>query len=168
MHKEIWVVDESKESPLALEIVASDKGISAIDCIETLEDKWKSAVREVSKIEHPIIRHAATELSEYFKGERKVFTVPIDLKSGTEFQKKAWDELCLIPYGKTISYGEQARKLGNPKATRAVGGANGKNPIPIIIPCHRVISSVGKLHGFSGGIGLKKRLLKIEGVAIDA
>jgi methylated-DNA-[protein]-cysteine S-methyltransferase len=91
--------------------------------------------------------------------------VKLDLE-GTEFQRKAWQAMRKIPFGETISYGEQARKVGKPKAYRAVGSANGKNPIPIIVPCHRVLASDGSLGGYSLGLSMKRRLLALEGVSV--
>lgn len=104
---------------------------------------------------------AVRQLAEYFNGERTEFDLPLNPR-GTEFQRKVWDRLRAIPYGVTISYGELASRTGNPKAARAVGAANGRNPIPIIIPCHRVIGSNGKLTGFYGGLHLKEGLLTHE------
>ncbi len=101
------------------------------------------------------------ELKEYFDGERREFSIPLSI-TGTEFQKKVWDVLMNIPYGETRSYMAQAVALGNPKAVRAVAGANGKNAIGIIIPCHRVIGSDGKLVGYGGGLWRKKFLLELE------
>lgn len=103
------------------------------------------------------------ELKEYFDGERQVFTIPFDL-SGTEFQKNVWKSLCEIPYGKTTCYSEIAKQIENPKAVRAVGTAIGANPLPIVIPCHRVIGKNGSLTGYSGGLEMKKQLLDIEGI----
>lgn len=111
---------------------------------------------------NPILRLAQKELNEYFKGSRKEFTVPIHLK-GTSFQQRVWQELQNIPYGVTISYGELARRIGSPAASRAVGGANGKNPISIIVPCHRVINSNQQLGGYSSGLPRKVFLLNLEG-----
>ncbi len=108
---------------------------------------------------------AIKELELYFNKEIKRFNVPIK-PIGTNFQKRVWRELLKIPYGTTISYQELAKSAGNPKASRAVGNANGKNPIAIIIPCHRVISKNGTIGGFSGGVEIKKELLKLEGVEI--
>lgn len=116
---------------------------------------------------HPILLEAEAQLKEYFAGKRKNFDLPL-CPSGTEFQNKAWKALSKIPYGNIWSYGQQAQYLKAPKAQRAVGGANGKNPIPVIIPCHRVIGSTGKLTGFSGGMGMKIFLLKHEGHHVDA
>lgn len=110
---------------------------------------------------HPMLLRAARELEEYFDGTRRHFDVPVDL-SGTAFQRQAWKVLCGIPYGATISYGEQARRLGNPNAVRAVGGANGRNPVGIIVPCHRVIGADGSLTGFGGGLHVKQWLLDHE------
>ncbi|MFC1639574.1 methylated-DNA--[protein]-cysteine S-methyltransferase [Gemmatimonadota bacterium] len=103
----------------------------------------------------------ANELREYFVGERKHFTFPIEA-SGTEFNRTVWDLVARIPYGQTVTYGEIARDLGNSGAARAVGTANGRNPIPIVIPCHRVVAAGGKLGGFGGGLPLKRKLLDLE------
>jgi methylated-DNA-[protein]-cysteine S-methyltransferase len=102
------------------------------------------------------------ELGAYFTGRLKVFSIPL-APQGTPFQRAVWDELQRIPYGETVSYGELARRLGNPKAVRAVGTANGSNPIAIIIPCHRVIGSNGSLVGYGGGLPIKQTLLALEG-----
>lgn len=111
--------------------------------------------------ETSLIYKTITQLEEYFSGKRMNFTVPISL-SGTEFQKKVWSALLEIPYGKTCSYQDIAVKISNPKAVRAVGGANNKNPIMIIVPCHRVIGKNGKLTGYYGGLDKKDFLLKLE------
>jgi methylated-DNA-[protein]-cysteine S-methyltransferase len=102
-------------------------------------------------------------LDEYFDGRRKRFDIPFSL-SGTNFQKQVWKELSKIPFGKTVSYKDIARKIKNPKAVRAVGSANGKNPMCIIIPCHRVIAADGSIGGYSGGITNKQKLLRFEGI----
>jgi methylated-DNA-[protein]-cysteine S-methyltransferase len=104
------------------------------------------------------------QLSEYFSGRRQDFDLKLSPK-GTAFQQSIWQELRKIPFGRTASYGEIARRVGNPKANRAVGMANGKNPIPIIVPCHRVIGKDGSLTGFGGGLEIKKQLLKLEKIA---
>lgn len=109
----------------------------------------------------PLIKQAITQLEEYFNGKRKAFDIPIS-PSGTDFQKKVWKELCEIPYGKTQSYKEIATRIGNPNAYRAVGTANNKNPIVIVIPCHRVIGKSGSLTGYAGGIDKKLFLIKLE------
>lgn len=104
---------------------------------------------------------AREQLTEYFDGERQVFDLPLRL-AGTEFQKTVWRQLAEIPFGDSISYAELARRVGQPTATRAVGAANGRNPISIIVPCHRVIATSGKLTGYGGGLENKKWLLKHE------
>ncbi len=109
----------------------------------------------------PLLRDAEEQLEEYFKGERKEFDLPLSPR-GTEFQKKVWQALLQIPYGHTASYGDIAKQISNPKGCRAVGGANNKNPISIIIPCHRVIGTNGKLVGYGGGLENKVYLLNLE------
>jgi methylated-DNA-[protein]-cysteine S-methyltransferase len=109
-----------------------------------------------------IVRRARIELEEYFAGRRTTFTVPLAPR-GTPFQQRVWAELRRIEFGGTISYAELARRLGSPSAVRAVGGANGRNPIPIVVPCHRVIGADGSLTGFGGGIERKRWLLSHEG-----
>ena len=101
------------------------------------------------------------QLDEYFAGTRTAFDVPLRLE-GTEFQRAVWAQLCAIPYGSTISYGELARRVGNPKASRAVGLANGRNPVAVIVPCHRVIAGDGSLGGYGGGLDRKTALLDLE------
>jgi methylated-DNA-[protein]-cysteine S-methyltransferase len=110
--------------------------------------------------EKPFVE-ACRQLEEYFAGTRKVFDLPLQL-SGTDFQVQVLRELQQIPYGQTVSYGEIAKRIGRPKAMRAVGAANGRNPLPIIIPCHRVIGSSGDLTGFGGGLDTKEALLRLE------
>jgi methylated-DNA-[protein]-cysteine S-methyltransferase len=107
------------------------------------------------------LKEAVQQLKEYFKGDRIEFDLPL-APEGTPFQKSVWRNLCDIPYGETISYGELARRVGNPKASRAVGAANGSNPLPIVVPCHRVIGASGKMTGFGGGIPVKEALLALE------
>jgi methylated-DNA-[protein]-cysteine S-methyltransferase len=108
------------------------------------------------------MNRAADELHAYFAGNLRVFSVPLDMQ-GTEFQLSVWNNLVKIPYGETRSYAQVAEAVGRPKAVRAVGAANGSNPVAIIVPCHRVIGSSGKLTGYGGGLPLKKRLLELEG-----
>lgn len=109
----------------------------------------------------PLLDRAAQELEEYFAGKRKQFDLPLN-PAGTEFQHRIWQELEKIPYGEVITYGELARRTGNPKASRAVGQANHRNPIAILIPCHRVIAGGGKLGGYGGGTEIKRKLLVLE------
>jgi methylated-DNA-[protein]-cysteine S-methyltransferase len=105
---------------------------------------------------------AVAQLEEYFAGRRRRFELPLAPR-GTDFQRRVWRALSDIPYGKTISYGELARRIGNPSASRAVGLANGANPLPIVVPCHRVIGADGSLTGFGGGLPIKRKLLALEG-----
>jgi methylated-DNA-[protein]-cysteine S-methyltransferase len=107
------------------------------------------------------LAEACRQLSEYFAGQRKCFALKLN-PSGTEFQRQVLDELVKIPYGTTVSYSDIARRVGRPKAVRAVGAANGRNPIPVIIPCHRVIGAHGDLTGFGGGLPTKEALLRLE------
>lgn len=111
--------------------------------------------------DHPLLLETENQLEEYFSGERVDFDLPLD-PIGTEFQKKVWEELRHISYGATATYGEIAQKIGSPQSARAIGAANGKNPISIIVPCHRVIGADGDMTGFAGGIASKEKLLLIE------
>ncbi|KUO75502.1 MAG: cysteine methyltransferase [Clostridia bacterium BRH_c25] len=117
--------------------------------------------KDMQLCETTLLKEAARQLENYFKGELKEFSLPLE-PSGTAFMKQVWTALCEIPYGKTASYGEIAEKVGKPKAARAVGLANNRNPIPIFIPCHRVIGANGSLTGYAGGLDLKMKLLDLE------
>ena len=116
---------------------------------------------EVALEESEVLKEAYDQLSAYFKRKLREFSLPLTLQ-GTEFQINVWKELCNIPYGMTVSYKDIAVSVNNPNAYRAVGNANNKNPIPIVIPCHRVIASNGTLCGYGGGISIKEKLLKLE------
>jgi methylated-DNA-[protein]-cysteine S-methyltransferase len=117
--------------------------------------------------EGAVLDHAAAQLSEYLAGERTTFDLPLRA-SGNAFEQLVWAELARIPYGETASYGEIARRIGHPGAARAVGHANGRNPIAIVVPCHRVIGSDGSLTGYAGGLDLKRALLALEADAVAA
>jgi len=146
----------SYDSPLGnLKITGSDKGIVSVLFTDDLQGKQSPAAVL------PGMQECIRQLDEYFAGKRRTFYMDFDLR-GTEFQKKVWNELLNIPYGKTISYLELARRLGDEKVIRAAGTANGKNPLAIIIPCHRVIGSDGKLVGYAGGMHRKQWLLEFE------
>jgi len=110
---------------------------------------------------HPVLKKAANELHDFLAGKRKDFTVPLHAE-GTAFQRKVWQQLARIPFGQTITYGELARRVGRPDASRAAGAACGQNPHAIIVPCHRVVAKSGALQGFAGGLETKKRLLALE------
>jgi len=111
----------------------------------------------------PLVAEAARQLDEYFAGRRRVFELPL-APGGTPFMRAVWAELGRIPYGQTTSYGALAARLGKPGSSRAVGSANGKNPLPIVVPCHRVIGADGSLTGFAGGLAIKRALLDLEGL----
>lgn len=150
------------ESPVGpLRLVASDAGLVAIIWHDDRPGRVRLGDLEEAP-DHPVLRHAERELGEYFAGERTSFSVPLDMV-GTDFQKAVWNALLTIPFGETRSYGEIARQVGRPTAFRAVGAANGQNPLSIIAPCHRVIGSDGSLTGFGGGLPAKQYLLGLEG-----
>ena len=111
---------------------------------------------------NPLLPEAARQLLAYFAGALREFELPLDIE-GTDFQKRVWGEVAAIPYGETRSYLQIAQALGSPRAVRAVGAANGANPVPIVVPCHRVIGAKGKLVGYGGGLAMKRRLLELEG-----
>jgi methylated-DNA-[protein]-cysteine S-methyltransferase len=142
----------------SLLLTASDSGLQSLQFAQnghpaTPDPDWQ---KDASPLQEPI-----RQLRAYFGGELETFDLAL-APQGTPFQQKVWGELCRIPYGETISYGELAKRIGNPNASRAVGLANGSNPIPIIIPCHRVIGSNGKLTGYGGGLPMKEKLLALE------
>lgn len=143
-----------------LKLVASEKGIVAI----LWENDNPRRVRLTDLVEDDnqhILIETERQLTEYFAGQRSSFSLPLDMR-GTAFQKDVWRALQAIPFGKTLSYGQIANQVGKPTASRAVGAANGRNPISIVVPCHRVIGSTGKLTGFAGGLDTKAHLLSLE------
>ncbi len=148
-------------SPVGLlKLVATNDGLVAV----LWENENPNRVRLAELIEntqHPILLETQKQLNEYFAGQRQIFDLPLDFE-GTEFQQKVWQALLTIPFGETRSYKQIAEQIGNVKAVRAVGAANGKNPISIIAPCHRVVGANGKLVGFAGGLENKDVLLKLE------
>ena len=117
---------------------------------------------------HPVLQQASEQLAEYFAGQRGMFDVPLDLRCGTAFQQSVWQALLAIAPGQTISYGEVGRRIGKPAAVRAVGGAVGRNPVSIIVPCHRVMGSSGALTGYGGGLHRKTALLQLEGALAES
>lgn len=145
-----------------LTLVASERGLRAVLWPGEREGRVPVGdAGEGTAEERRILATAVQQLQEYFDGERTEFDVPLD-PQGTEFQQQAWKVLRTIPYGHTISYGEQAERLGDKNKSRAVGAANGRNPISIIVPCHRVVGSTGKLTGFAAGVDVKAWLLRHE------
>ena len=155
------LVRKAIESPVGeLRLFASDQGLVAI-LWENDNPRRVRLGEAVVDDRHPVLVETEKQLGEYFAGKRKTFSVALDMR-GTCFQKNVWEALVAIPFGETRSYGQLARQLGAPRASRAVGAANGKNPVSIIVPCHRVIGSSGKLTGFAGGLDIKARLLGLE------
>ena len=149
------------QSPVGeLKLVASGKGLVAV--LWQNDNPNRVRLGELVKQDsHPVIIEAERQLGEYFAGRRKNFSLALDMR-GTSFQRDVWEALLAIPFGETRTYHDLAKRLGNPQATRAVGAANGRNPISIIVPCHRVIGSNGRLTGFAGGLEAKARLLELE------
>ena len=149
------------ESPIGrLKLVASNKGVVAI----LWENDNPRRVRLKELVEddhHPMLVKTERQLNEYFAGKRRDFSLDLDMR-GTKFQNDVWQALLAIPFGETRSYGQLAKQLGNENATRAVGAANGRNPISIVVPCHRFIGASGKLTGFAGGLDAKAYLLNLE------
>jgi len=143
-------------------IAASEKGVSHILFSDRIQPELQAAINlGQSNSSHPLIQIALQQLEEYFAGTRSVFQVPLDLP-GTEFQQSVWKTLLTIPFGETWSYADLAEAIQKPKAMRAVGSANGKNPVSIIVPCHRVIAKNGGLGGYAGGLERKQGLLNLE------
>lgn len=148
------------ESPIGtIEVVGTDAGVSGLSFVDIKEEK--NARRAGGRLPAPVAA-ALAQLEGYFRGDRKVFTVKLDLR-GTDFQKKVWSKLLQVEYGRTTTYGALAAAIGRPAATRAVGGANHGNPVSIIVPCHRVVGSDGRLTGYGGGLWRKEWLLRHEG-----
>ncbi len=142
-------------------LVASDKGLQTLLWEKQDTPLTKDLDQKIPA--HKILREAAQQIKDYIAGRRTQFDLPLDI-TGTPFQQKVWNELRRIPFGQTISYAELAKRIKNPKASRAVGSANGKNSICVVIPCHRVIAADGSLGGFSAGLEVKRRLLAIENI----
>lgn len=156
MNQAQWMMN-SRVGPLHL--VASEKGLTGLFWKKRSAPSVESLKGTAPEIK--ILALTVRQLEEYFAGKRKEFDVPLYVE-GTEFQKRVWDQLCKIPYGETVSYQDIARKIKNDRAVRAVGTANGRNPISIIVPCHRVIAASGKLGGYAGGLDIKTKLLGLE------
>jgi methylated-DNA-[protein]-cysteine S-methyltransferase len=144
-----------------LKLVASDEGLAAILWKDDSPRRVRLGGDVVEDETNAILLETQRQLGEYFAGERKVFALKLDF-AGTDFQRRVWTALLMIPHGETRSYGEIAKQIGCPAAVRAVGAANGRNPISIIAPCHRVVGSTGKLTGFAGGLDVKAQLLALE------
>ena len=164
------LAQRSLRTPIGvLRVTASERGVTNIDRVATKSNRAEraasqrgrqSAQRGTPAAQRQVDR-AVRELREYFAGKRTKFSVPLDIE-GTSFQERAWAAMCKIPFGHTISYAEQARSMRAPRAMRAVGSANGANPVPIIVPCHRVVASNGGLGGYALGLAMKRWLLAHE------
>lgn len=148
-------------------IAASDNGVCLLEFVDRrmpeteLKDLQRLLKAKIIAGENQHIQQAKTELTEYFSGQRKSFTIPLETPS-TDFQRQVWDQLLTIPHGKTRSYQEQAERIGNARAVRAVASANGHNRVSIVVPCHRVIGKDGQLTGYGGGLERKRWLLEHE------
>ncbi|MBI4601396.1 MAG: methylated-DNA--[protein]-cysteine S-methyltransferase [Planctomycetes bacterium] len=150
---------------VAVSVTAGPRGVRAVDLL-------RGAARGLRRGRDPRARdaleRALEELEAYFRGELRRFTTPIDLEGrGSELDRRVWGLIGAIPYGRLETYGELARRLGRPRSARAVGGAVGRNPVPLIVPCHRVVGAGGRLTGFSSGLDLKVLLLELEGCTLD-
>lgn len=160
MEKEPFVNYCYLDTPIGKLLIAGDE--EAVQRIEFPNNgKARKPEADWRESSRGAVGETVRQLREYFVGKRKEFDLPL-APQGTPFQREVWRKLQEIPYGETISYGELAKRIGNPKASRAVGAANGQNPIPIVIPCHRVIGANGKLTGFGGGLPTKEALLALE------
>ena len=147
----------------ALTVLAEEGAIVGLHFERHRHGPWSLDPEWTRDDDDPLLAEARSQLAAFFAGRLTTFDLPL-APAGTEFQRRVWDELRRVPFGQTISYGELARRVGNANASRAVGLANGRNPIAIVIPCHRVIGSSGALTGFGGGVDVKRALLKHEGV----
>ena len=160
MTDELYFASETINE-IPLEIIASRSGIREILLNKKPNSDSLSMMTQISPDDSKVV-NVFTQLREYFNRQRKEFKLPLEI-FGTDFQKKVWNELRKIPYGETISYGKLANRMGDKNLMRAVAAANGANPIPIIIPCHRVIGAHGSLTGYGGGLDVKQKLLELEG-----
>jgi methylated-DNA-[protein]-cysteine S-methyltransferase len=151
------------ESPLGrMLLAATDRGLAGVWFVGQRHGPDSSGWREDAQ--HPVLVEAVAQLQAYFAGERTRFELPLDLQAGTPFQQSVWQALLAIPPGGTTSYGELGRRIGRPEAARAIGAAVGRNPVSIVVPCHRVLGTGGSLTGYAGGLERKTALLQLEGV----
>ena len=160
MAEELYIASDIIEG-IKFDIIVSKSGVREILINKNSESDDRSDITQVSSDDQKVMS-VFTQLREYFDRKRKDFELPLGIL-GTDFQKKVWDNLRKIPYGETISYGELANRMGDKNLMRAVAAANGANPIPIIIPCHRVIGADGSLTGYGSGLDVKRKLLELEG-----
>lgn len=141
-------------------LAGDEKGLALLH-LNTGQGSREFEIQSSWELKPEFFKNTQSQILEYLAGKRAVFEVSLN-PAGTEFQKTVWAQLCTIPYNSLASYGDIAKKLGNPKAARAVGAANGKNPIPLIIPCHRVVGADGNLTGFAHGLAIKEKLIALE------
>lgn len=160
MNKELFYATEEFFG-INIEVICSPIGIRKILINKNQESERLTSVTLISSEDDRMLQ-AFIQLREYFLMKRKVFTLPLEI-AGSDFQKQVWEELQKIPYGETISYNQLALRLGDQKLIRAAASANGANPLPIVIPCHRVIGTDGSLTGYGGGLDVKQKLLELEG-----
>ena len=150
------------DTPLGgITMAATDQGLAGVWFDQ--QRHWPDTTGWIAKDDHPALVEAAAQLRDYFAGERDHFDMKLDLSHGTAFQQSVWQQLLTIPAGATLTYGTLSAKLGNPTAVRAVGAAVGRNPISVIVPCHRVLGADGSLTGYAGGLERKTALLELEG-----
>jgi methylated-DNA-[protein]-cysteine S-methyltransferase len=160
------IVQTGFDSPLGpMIIAATDKGVAGLwfEGQRHLPVELAGPILWPHRPDHPVLKQAIAQLSAYFSGERTSFDLPLDLACGTPFQQSVWQALLAIPQGQTASYGEVSTRIGKPAAMRAVGAAIGRNPVSVIVPCHRVMGASGALTGYAGGLDRKAALLKLEG-----
>lgn len=150
------------DTPLGgITMAATDQGLAGVWFDQ--QRHWPDTAGWIAKDDHPALVEAAAQLRDYFAGKRDHFDMKLDLSHGTAFQQSVWQQLLTIPAGATLTYGTLSAKLGNPTAVRAVGAAVGRNPISVIVPCHRVLGADGSLTGYAGGLERKTALLELEG-----
>ena len=160
-------VQTTFQSPLGrMTIAATDKGLAGLwfDGQRHLPPELCDQTVWPAEPDHPVLQQTSQQLTEYFAGQRSSFDLPLDLSHGTPFQQSVWQALLDIPQGDTASYGDISQRIGKPAAVRAVGSAVGRNPVSVIVPCHRVIGANGALTGYAGGLDKKTALLRLEGV----
>ncbi|MDB5743581.1 MAG: methylated-DNA--protein-cysteine methyltransferase [Polaromonas sp.] len=166
------IVQTRVPSPLgSIVIAATDTGLAGLWFAENqryLPSALTGLAAWPENAHHPVLQQTRRQLVAYFAGQRSAFDVPLDLRCGTAFQQAVWQALLAIPQGSVISYGEVSRRIGNPAAVRAVGGAIGRNPVSIIVPCHRVMGASGMLTGYGGGLDRKTALLRLEGALAES
>ena len=171
MNFDASIVQTSIPSPLGtITLAATSKGLAGLWFAENqryLPTGITGSAVWPEDAHQPVLQQASGQLSEYFAGQRSHFDIPLDLGCGTAFQQSVWRALLAIPHGEVISYGEVSRRIGNPAAVRAVGGAIGRNPVSIIVPCHRVTGTDGALTGYGGGLDRKTALLRLEGALAE-